>query len=197
MNELASPAQAEIRTTSRSAVARRYTTRVLRDAADVSSGFYGAGLLALTVLWVTHSGPAWIAGASAIDTIAYAAILGTSVYMFGWLAELAADALDPDAFDGDVLFEMATSMRQLHTDIEQGADPDDVHDSLVASRLIEETTITVRGLSQVYAARGDEDKVQQLMAVILHLRKADEVLGYGTLTAALNDLETDADAEVS
>ncbi len=185
----ASPRKTTARTEPRNVIVRRFVTRTLRRIADSSDVFFTSGLLALTVLWFAHAGPAWIAQATDWQLIGYGVILYGINRLFDGVVEGIADALDPDRFDGDIFFEMSESLRALRTDIENGADTDDVLDSLVASRVIEELISTVRGTSQQFAARGDEDQVQRLMAVVLHLRNADENLGFGTLNAELDAVE--------
>ncbi|MEU0390473.1 hypothetical protein [Streptomyces chartreusis] len=173
----------------RNVIVRRFVTRTLRRIADVSDVFFTSGLLALAGMWFAHAGPAWIAQATDWQMIGYGVILYGTNRLLEDTVESIADLLDPDRFDGDIFFEMTESLRQLRADIENGADTDDVLDSLVASCVIEELSGTVRGISQQFAARGDEDEVQRLMAVVLHLRNADSNLGYGTLNAELDAVD--------
>ncbi|MBL1086801.1 hypothetical protein JK359_33390 [Streptomyces actinomycinicus] len=190
MTELtASPRKTVARTEPRNVIVRRFVTRALRRAVDGSDLFFSSALLVLAVLWFAHTGPTWIAKATDWQMIGYGVILYGANRLYDGVVEGIANTLDPDRFDGDVLFEMSESLRALRTDIETGADTDNVLDSLVASRVIEELSGTVRSISQQYAALGDEDEVQRLMAVVLHLRHADENLGYGTLNAELDAVE--------
>ncbi|MFJ2007949.1 hypothetical protein [Streptomyces chartreusis] len=177
------------RTEPRNVIVRRFVTRVLRWAVDSSFAFFSAVLLALVLVWLAGAGPAWIALASEWEVIGYAIIVYGINRLFDGAAETIAYLLDPDRFDGDIFFEMFNSLHTVHADIRNGADTDDVLDSLVASNVTEELSDIVRSISQQYAARGDEDQVQRLMAVVLHLRRASENLGYGTLNAHLDAIE--------
>lgn len=173
----------------RNVIVRRFITRTLRRIVDISDVFFTSGLVALAALWFTHAGPAWIAQATDWKMIGYGVILYGLNRLFDETLETIADALDPDRFDGDVLFEMTESLRQLRADVENGADTESILDSLVGSSVIEELSGTVRGISQHVALRGDEDVAQRLMAVVLHLRNADSNLGYGTINAELDAVE--------
>ncbi|MFI6658099.1 hypothetical protein ACIBL8_21550 [Streptomyces sp. NPDC050523] len=185
----ASTRKTTARTEPRNVIVRRFITRTLRRIVDGSDALFTSGLVALAVLWFAHAGPAWIVQATEWQIIGYGVILYGLNRLFDGTLEGIADALDPDRFDGDVLFEMTESLRQLRADMENGADTDDVLDSLVGSSVIEELSGTVRGISQHFAVRGDEDEAQRLMAVVLHLRNADNNLGYSTLNAELDTVE--------
>ncbi|MFF7764250.1 hypothetical protein [Streptomyces griseorubiginosus] len=173
----------------RNVTVRRFITRTLRRIVDNSDTLFTSGLVALTVLWFAHAGPAWIAQATEWQIIGYGVMIYGLNRLFDGTLEAIADVLDPDRFDGDVLFEMAESLRQLRADMTNGADTYDVLDSMVGSSVIEELSDTVRGISQHVAADGDQDEVQRLMAVVLHLRNADDNLSYSTLNTELDAIE--------
>ncbi|MCX4826076.1 hypothetical protein OG883_41130 [Streptomyces sp. NBC_01142] len=136
-------------------------------------------------LWLTHTGPAWLTTASDWTVLLYAvAILGTKTTT-DTVAEYVIDLIDPDRWDGDITFELAEGLTQLRADIDNGADIDDVLDSLRASNLVPELLSTLRNLAAEYAARGDEDENQRLLAAVQHLRNADQYIGYGSELDAL------------
>ncbi|WP_329583631.1 hypothetical protein [Streptomyces sp. NBC_01361] len=165
-----------------SGAARRLTVRVLKWVRQLTDPASIGTLLALIGAWLSHTGPAWIAGADAGKVLLYAvAVLGTANTV-DLAAKEIINLIDPDRRDGDIAYGIAKSLAQLRADIDNGADVDDVLDSLRASSLVPELLSTLRALAAEYLGRGDEgdeDENQRLLAAVLHLRKADKTIGYG------------------
>ncbi|MDQ0847721.1 hypothetical protein [Streptomyces sp. V1I6] len=159
--------------------ARRHTTRALKRARRLTDPAASSTLLVMVGLWLTHTGPAWLTTANHWMVLLYAvAVLGIKTTT-DVVAEYVIDLVDPDRWDGDITYEIAEGLTQLRADIDNGADIDDVLDSLRASNLVPELLFTLRNLAAEYAARGDEDENQRLLAAVLHLRNADQNIGYG------------------
>ncbi|MDQ1013147.1 hypothetical protein QFZ82_007632 [Streptomyces sp. V4I23] len=160
--------------------ARRLTVRALKRARRLTDPAASATLLVMVGLWLTHTGPAWLTTANDWTVLLYAvALLGIKTTA-DTVAEYVIDLIDPDRWDGDIAYEIAEGLTQLRADIDNGdADIDDVLDSFRASNLLPELLYTLRNLTAGYAARGDEDENQRLLAAVLHLRNADENIGYG------------------
>ncbi|MEV6654890.1 hypothetical protein [Streptomyces sp. NPDC051219] len=159
--------------------ARRLTVRALKRARRLTAPAASATLLVMVGLWLTHTGPAWLTTANDWTVLLYAvAVLGIKTTA-GTVAEYVIDLIDPDRWDGDIAYELAEGLTQLRADIDSGADIDDVLDSLRASSLVPELLGTLRNLAAEYAARGDDDENQRLLAAVLHLRIADKNIGYG------------------
>ncbi|MDH2393398.1 hypothetical protein QCN29_32470 [Streptomyces sp. HNM0663] len=160
--------------------ARRLTVRALKQVRQLTDPAASATLLAMVGLWLTRTGPAWLTTASDWTILLYAvAILGTKTTADA-VVEHVIDLIDPDRWDGDITFELAEGLTQLRADIDNGADIDDVLDSLRASNLVPELLSTLRNLAAEYAARGDDEENQRLVAAVLHLRNADKTIGYGS-----------------
>ncbi|MGW4784926.1 hypothetical protein [Streptomyces sp. NPDC004230] len=185
MTEITAPAgETETRTEQRSVFVRRLVARGLGHVARVIDRGVGPALIVVEViLYLTHIGPAWLVQAAGWQAVAYVLAAYTAALAISGAAEYIRDMVDPDRWDGDVLFEIAHSLHDLRRDLDMGADIDDVRASLTSSRVIAELSDTVRTLSQHYAATGDEDEVQRLYAVVLHLRNADDNLDDGRLGA--------------
>ncbi|MFE2693650.1 hypothetical protein [Streptomyces mirabilis] len=185
------PARTETRIApGRYATARRRTARALTWGLNQLDWMVPLAVLALALLWVLHIGPAWIAHVSYWRFALYALAGFGAVRILAEMTETAIDLVDPDRWDGDVAFEATKSISELRADIDMGADPGDVLDSLKDSGLLCEQTDTFRTLAEVYAADGDEDQAQTLYAVVLHLRKADETLGHRQVSDAFKAVET-------
>ncbi|GAA3372191.1 hypothetical protein GCM10017744_102700 [Streptomyces antimycoticus] len=166
-------------TPSRSVAARRLTTRALSQIIRFSDPAATAAIAAMAILWITHTGPAWIATADEWTIVTYGIGIVAARVVLDVIAEGLSDLVDPDRWDGDIAYAIAEGLRQLRTDITEGADPDEVLDSLSTSDLVPQLLETLRALSTQYAARGDEDEKQRLLAAVLHLRHADQNIGYG------------------
>lgn len=161
------------------ATARRLTVRALKGARRLTDPAANMVLLVMVGLWLTHTGPAWLTTASDWTFLLYAAaVLGTKTTTDA-VAEYVIDLTDPDRWDGDIAYELAEGLTQLRADIDNGADVDEVLDSLRASNLVPELLSTLRNLAAEYAARGDDEEQQRLLAAVLHLRNADKNIGYG------------------
>ncbi|MET9427935.1 MULTISPECIES: hypothetical protein [unclassified Streptomyces] len=159
--------------------ARRLTVRALMGARRLSDPAASVVLLVMAGLWATHTGPAWLTTANDWTFLLYAvAILGIRTTADA-MAEYLIGLIDPDRWDGDIAYELAEGLAQMRADIDNGADIEDVLDSLRASSLLRELLFTVRTLAAEYAARGDEDEHQRLLAAVRHLRNADKNIGYG------------------
>ncbi|CAM5694937.1 hypothetical protein [Streptomyces mordarskii] len=159
--------------------ARRLTTRALRQIIRFSDPAATATIAVMAILWISHTGPAWIATADDWTIVTYGIGIAAARVVLDVIAEWLIDLADPDRWDGDIAYAIAEDLRQLRTDITMGADPDEVLDSLSTSNLVPELLETLRGLSTQYAALGDEDEKQRLLAAVLHLRHADQNIGYG------------------
>lgn len=165
--------------------ARRLTVRALKRARRLTDPAASATLLVMVGLWLTHTGPAWLTTASDWTVLLYAvAVLGIKTTADA-VAECLIELIDPDRWDGDITFELAEGLTQLRSDIDNGADIDDVLDSLRASNLVPELLSTLRNLAAEYAARGDDEENQRLLAAVLHLRNADKTIGYHSELDAL------------
>ncbi|MBT2439806.1 hypothetical protein J7E93_06655 [Streptomyces sp. ISL-36] len=159
--------------------ARRLTTRALKRVRRLTDPVASAALLVMVGLWLTHTGPAWLTTASDWTVLLYAvAVLGIKTTTDA-VVEYVIELIDPDRWDGDITYELAEGLTQLRADIDNGADIDDVLDSFRASNLVPELLSTLRNLAAEYAARGDDDENQRLLAAVLHLRNADKNIGYG------------------
>lgn len=177
---------AEARPSRRAAgiTARRLTARALKLVRRLTDPAASVVILVMGGLWLTHTGPAWLTTASDWTVLLYAVAIGGTKTLVDVFAEYAIDLVDPDRWDGDIAYEIAEGLTQLRADIDNGADIDDVLDSFRASNLLPELLYTLRNLAAGYAARGDEDENQRLLAAVLHLRNADENIGYGHDTIA-------------
>ena len=173
----AATGETEARTEPRNVIVRRFATRTLHRVVDLSDVLVVLSALVFAVLRLTYAGPAWITEATVWQVTGYGAILFGANRLLDTVLDGIAGALDPERFDGDVFFAMTESLRKLQLDLNEGADPENVLSGLTASSVIEELGATTRTLSRQYAARGDEDEVQRLLAVVLHLRNADKNLG--------------------
>jgi hypothetical protein len=167
-------------TASRSVTVRRYAVRALRRVVQFSDVPFTAGALAMLVMWAAHTGPGWITTVTDWQIMLYLVLVYGANRMVDTLAETAIDLIDPDRWDGDIAYELAGGLTELRADIDAGADIDDVLDSIRSSNLVPELMATVRALGSGYAARGDEDENQRLLAAVLHLRNADQYIGYGS-----------------
>ncbi|EPH46876.1 hypothetical protein ABT390_33960 [Streptomyces aurantiacus] len=162
--------------------ARRFTVLALRALSDQSMNAFAGALAVLVLLNTLHVGPHRIAYASARDLLLYAALTYCIAVIISRVSADAADLLDPDRWDGDIAFELAEALTRLRTGLTDGADIDDVLDSLAASALVPELAATLRALAEEYGhrgAEGDYDESQRLLAAVLHLRCAVEHIGYG------------------
>ncbi|NUK50398.1 hypothetical protein HRW14_08860 [Streptomyces lunaelactis] len=187
MTHIPAPAEQHLPgiTSRRSVTVRRYAVRALRRVVQFSDIPFTAAALAMAIMWAAHAGPAWITGASDWLIMLYGILIYGANRIVDALAETAIDLIDPDRWDGDVAYELANGLTELRADIDSGADIDDVLDSLRSSNLVPELLATLRALGAGYAARGDEDENQRLLAAVLHLRNADQYIGYGSELDAL------------
>ncbi|WP_351233856.1 hypothetical protein [Streptomyces sp. NPDC002133] len=183
------PRPADDTTPRRFVPARRFTVRALRHALMRTDSAASITMVIMVALWATQTGPSWLTTASDWTLLLYAvAIVGTKAAI-DFLTEFIISLVDPDRWDGDIAYEIAQGFTQLRTDIDNGADIDDVLDGLSASHLVPELLGTLRTLAAAYAARGDEDENQRLLAAVLHLRNADKNIGYGH--GQITELEAD------
>ncbi|MEU5108202.1 hypothetical protein AB0H07_39095 [Streptomyces sp. NPDC021354] len=171
----------------RSVTARRLAARVLRQIIRLSDPVAIAVIAVMAALWLAHTGPAWLTTADDWTLVSYGVVIVGARVVLDVLLEELIDLIDPDRWDGDIAYELAEGLKQLRADIQTGADPDEVLDSLRSSDLVPELLETLRALGSEYAARGDDDENQRLLAAVLHLRNADQNIGYGhNKTAALH-----------
>ncbi|MEU4496951.1 hypothetical protein AB0F96_26785 [Streptomyces sp. NPDC023998] len=171
--------------TRRSVTARRCAVRALRRVVQFSDIPFTAGALAMLVMWAAHTGPAWLTSANEWMLLLYGVLLYGANRFVDALVEGTIDLLDPDRWDGDVAYELALGLTELRADIDNGADIDDVLDSLRSSDLVPELLATLRAMAAGYLARGDEEENQRLLTAVLHLRNADQYIGYGSEMDAL------------
>lgn len=181
MTHIPAPAEQHLPgiSTPRSVTARRYVVRAMRRVVQFSDIPFTAAAVAMAIMWAAHAGPAWITTASDWQIMLYGVLTYGANRIVDALAETAIDLIDPDRWDGDIAYELAEGLTQLRADIDNGADIDEVLDSLRSSSLVPELLGTLRALGAEYAARGDEDENQRLLAAVLHLRNADQHIGYG------------------
>lgn len=165
--------------------ARRHAVRALQRVVQFSDIPFIAAALAMVIMWVARTGPAWITTVSDWTIVLYLVLVFGANRMVDTLAETAIDLIDPDRWDGDIAYELAGGLTELRADIDSGADIDVVLDSIRSSNLVPELLATLRALGSGYAARGDEDENQRLLAAVLHLRNADQYIGYGSELEAL------------
>ncbi|WP_331719688.1 hypothetical protein [Streptomyces virginiae] len=102
-----------------------------------------------------------------------------ALYVINAAANGLIDRINPDRWDGDTAYALTEELDHIRADIDFGAEPDEIHQSLHTSGLLTATGALSRRLGVAFAERGEEDQAQRLYAAVLHLRKAEEAFGYG------------------
>ncbi|MCY0946302.1 hypothetical protein [Streptomyces antarcticus] len=125
---------------------------------------------------INHDGP--LANLTTTQAaIAALALIGAASLIDAVATDLI-DWINPDRWDGDTAYALAEELGNIHDDIDSGADPEEIHHSLRTSGLLMATGVLSRRLGLAFAERGEDDQAQRLYAAVIHLRKADEVLGH-------------------
>lgn len=164
--------------------ALRRTTHALRLVGDhvstVAVGVVGAGVLAWMVNDVTEFAPVL----NITDNMAMLLVLatwGTALLIKGF-AYYVADRIDPDARDGDDLWDATTALRDTVEDITNGANYDDILLALQASQVLpalHELTVHLRG---AYAQDGEMEEAAALSDTVALVRAAAESMGHRDLS---------------
>lgn len=169
---------------SRTLRALRRTTHVLRLVGDhistVAVGVVGAGVLG----WMVNDVTGFASVLTITDNMAILLVLATwgTALLIKALAYDVADRIDPDACDGEDLWDAATVFRDTVEDITNGANYDDIRLALQASQVLpalHELTVHLRG---AYAQDGEMEEAAALSDTVALVRAAAESMGHRDLS---------------
>lgn len=169
--------------TGRAVSARRIAVQVLRTVYRWNDAAFAAAVVLMAVGQWAHTGPAWLLQASGNDLIVYAAAMYGAVRISDSVIITVGDAIDPDSRDGDIAECIAEDLRDLHRDIDQGADADDVLANLRRHNLVTALGDAVAALAARFDARGEQAQGQRLWSAVVQLRAADRDIAYPVETA--------------
>ncbi|QDN84357.1 hypothetical protein [Streptomyces sp. RLB3-6] len=160
---------------------RRTTTHVLRLVGD----YVGIGTVAVASLGVVGYIANAVAGVvPAFDQVTVAGLIVVILATWGGaqLIELVsygtAAAIDPDAKDGDDLWDAAKVLRANAADISQGVDYDDVRLGLQASNVLPALYVLTTALRNEYASDGEMEEASAISDTAALLRAAAESFGH-------------------
>ncbi|MFD5588792.1 hypothetical protein ACFWII_33930 [Streptomyces sp. NPDC127063] len=164
--------------------ALRHTTHVLRLVGDYVSTVAAGVALAGALAWVANDVTEFTPVLNITNAMAALLILATwgAALLVKGLAYDVADRIDPDARDGDDLWEATTALRDTVEDITNGANYDDIRLALQASQVLpalHELTVHLRG---AYAQDGETDEAAALSDTAALVRAAAESLGHRDLS---------------
>lgn len=158
----------------------RVAAQALRRVGDlVGAAVTWAATIAVVVLIAND-----VAGfASALDRVMgpKVAVLILAAWGVAQLVESAAygaaDWIDPDARDGDLLWDVVKDLKQLAADVRQGADYDDVRLGVQASKLLPAVEQLLGAIGDMYDEDGEDDEASALYVAAVTVREAAAHLG--------------------
>lgn len=137
---------------------RRTTARTLHGAASLADNIAALVAIVIAVTSLFGIGPAWAQRSTTGVVLLVLAAFGAARLSDQMLTDIA-DAIDPDSYDGDRTFLAATVLRDVASDVDNGADLDDVRIAIQDSRVLAE----LRDLLSVVALHQIEEQ-QELEA---------------------------------
>ncbi|MGW3414579.1 hypothetical protein [Streptomyces sp. NPDC000888] len=164
--------------------ALRLTTRVLRLVGD-HTGTVAVWTAAVgVVVWMAND----VAGFAPVldrftagDMILLLLALAGGITLVEAIAFGAANALDPDARDGDDLWDAVQVINRNLVDISQGADYDDVRIALQTSGVLPALHALTTSLRDEYANDGEMEEASALSDTTALIRSAAESFGHRDL----------------
>ncbi|MFE7442384.1 hypothetical protein ACFU7X_18255 [Streptomyces chartreusis] len=180
MTETQQAATATARADGRDIKARRVVTLGLRMTGGTVGG---------AAAWIGVVGVAvWIANdvtpfAPALSRVTEWAVIALVLALWGAavlienVANTAADWIDPDARDGDDLWEIASTIQRLAHDVRLGADYDDVRISVQCSRVLPAVEQLLGALGDMYDEDNEQDEASAAYNAALSVREAARLFG--------------------
>ncbi|MFB8443601.1 hypothetical protein ACFC7A_31605 [Streptomyces niveus] len=157
---------------------RRRAVAILGRIADHSHAPFQLAVVALLIVRVTGTGPGWITTATNNDFMLYGLLVFFASFLFATVLEWVIWLVNPFTWDGDVAYDIAQDLTDLRADIDNGAHLNHVLDSLRGSELVPELLMTLRALASAYAAEGDMEEEERLLAAATLMGLADACIGY-------------------
>ncbi|MEU3189501.1 hypothetical protein ABZ686_02400 [Streptomyces sp. NPDC006992] len=156
---------------------RRRSTAILCGVANAIDPVFAASFLGVAVCKVFNI------SATAHLNVWELAVIGLAAFgaseVLRRLAFCVADALDPDARDGDDALEAADILRLLREDVANGAEVDSVLDRLREANIGTGLGDLVADLANRYEDQGEHRFAVPLWAAAVKLRDADRAVAYG------------------
>lgn len=155
---------------------RRIATVGLTDAADLLDNLAFLVMIGLAVTSIGNVGPAWAQLDDGSFAVAVFALYGAARVIEGLFNSLA-DAVNPDSGDGDPAYLVAIALRGLASDVDNGADADDVLMALQDSRVLAEMGDVLSTLAVHSLDDGELEEANAQYAAAGHLYRAARELG--------------------
>ncbi|THA28253.1 hypothetical protein E4198_00110 [Streptomyces sp. RKND-216] len=155
---------------------RRITAEALPRVADLIDHLAFLAMIGLAVTSIGNLGPAWAQLNDGAFTVAVFALFGASRFVEGLFTSVS-DALDPGTTDGDPAHLAACVLRGLASDLDNGADNDDVRIAIQDSRVLAEAGDLLFTLAVNYRASGDPEPSAAFGTAADHVYRAARELG--------------------
>jgi hypothetical protein len=160
--------------------ALRVTTHALRLVGDYVGAVASWTATAAVVLWMANDVIEFASALSKVTAgeaiLLILAVAGTAT-LIETIAYGTADWIDPDARDGDALWDVVKELKQLTADVRQGADYDDIMLGVQASKVLPAMSLLLGALGDAYEEDGEREEARALYEAGISLRYAARELG--------------------